>query len=135
MYKTILISILALAFIGGFLFFYKPKPEWEARSDDQANVTVTVTPFVLSIDSKEWKFDIVLNTHSVELDQDMTKISILVDDGGKEYNAVRWEGGEPGGHHREGVLVFNSISPVPEFITLKIMGIALVERNFTWQLQ
>ena len=100
MNKAITIFVLALAFIGGFLVFYKPKPtslpsqenssvsetqqKWETKIDDQASVTVTVTPIILSVESEEWKFDVVMDTHSVELDQDMTKVAILTDDSGKE---------------------------------------------------
>src|SRR3989344_5709725 len=101
MNKAITIFVLALAFIGGFLIFYNPKPassptndnskvvsteqKWESKIDDQASVTVTVTPIILSADSREWKFDVVMDTHSVELAQDMTKVAILTDDSGKEY--------------------------------------------------
>ena len=151
MNKTVTIFILALAFIGGFLVFYKPKPtslpsqenssvsetqqKWEPKIDDQASVTVTVTPTLLSEESREWKFDVVMSTHSVELDQDMTKVAILTDDSGKEYGPVRWEGAPTGGHHREGVLVFSPITPAPNSVELKITGIADTVRTFNWQLK
>lgn len=150
MNKTITILVLALAFIGGFLVFYNPKPasdpvqenssvsetrqKWESRVDDQANVTVTITPSNLLFDSKEWTFDVVLNTHSVELDQDMTKIAVLVDDDGKEYEPLRWDGAPAGGHHREGKLIFASIIPYPEYLKLNIKDIGGVERTFAWDL-
>jgi hypothetical protein len=151
MNKTITILVLALAFIGGFLVFYNPKPtslptqenssasetqqKWESKTDDQASVTVTVTPTLLSEESREWKFDITLSTHSVELDQDMTKVTILIDDSGKEYSPARWEGAPAGGHHREGVLVFSPIKPTPKSVELKITGIADTVRTFNWQLK
>ena len=65
---------------------------WETKTDDQADVTVTVTPRVLSLQSRGWKFDIILNTHSVELDQDMLSVVVLVDDAGTEYKPARFEG-------------------------------------------
>jgi hypothetical protein len=146
--KLITISILALAFIGGFLVFYNPKPssapsqnnpatsgteqKWETKTDEQANVTVVVTPLDLSPRSSQWKFDIGMNTHSVELDQDMTKSVVLVDDQNKEYAPVTWDG-PAGGHHREGVLTFNAITPTPKSINLKISDIGGVIRNFSWQ--
>lgn len=121
--KVVTVSILVFVFIGGFLIFYNPKTvstptqnnpdisdtsqRWESKIDEQASVTVTVTPTMLSEESEEWKFDIVLSTHSVELDQDMTKVAALIDDSGKEYSSVRWESASAGGHHREGVLIFN----------------------------
>lgn len=149
MNKTITIFILALAFIGGFLVFYNPKTvsnptqnnydasstlqKWESKIDEQASVTVTVTPTLLSEESEEWKFDVVMDTHSVELDQDMTKIAILIDEQGKEYKAINWEG-PTGGHHREGIITFNKITPAPKSVELKISDIGGVVRSFTWQL-
>ncbi|MEK7104849.1 MAG: hypothetical protein AAB868_02295 [Patescibacteria group bacterium] len=149
---------ILLVFIGGFLIFYNSKPvpissendsavsdtqqksgvsntqqKWESKIDEQASVTVTVTPSDSLVESKEWKFNVVMDTHSIELDQDMTKISILVDDQGKEYKPINWEG-PVGGHHREGVLIFNQITPTPKSIELKISGIGNVIRNFAWQL-
>ena len=150
MNKAITIFILALAFVGVFLVFYKPKPtslptqenssvpetqqKWESKIDDQASVTVTVTPTLLSEESREWKFDITLSTHSVELDQDMTEIAILTDDSGKEYGPVRWEGAEPGGHHREGILFFVPITPYPQHLKLNIKAVGGVQRLFSWTL-
>jgi len=151
MNKAITIFTLVLAFIGGFLIFYNPKPasspaennsetldtaqKWESKIDEQASVTVTVTPSDLGVESKEWRFDVVLSTHSVELDQDMTKVAILTDDSGKEYNPARWEGAEPGGHHREGVLIFSPITLTPKSVELKITGVADTLRTFNWQLK
>ena len=150
MNKTITIFILALAFIGGFLVFYNPKTvsnptqnnsdapstlqKWESKIDEQASVTVTVTPTLLSEESEEWKFDVVMDTHSVELDQDMTKIAILIDEQGKEYKAINWEG-PTGGHHREGIITFNKITPAPKSVELKISDVGGVVRTFSWQLK
>lgn len=152
--KTLTIITLALAFLGGFLFFYRGGPTkelvpvanqanqqvttkqtWETKTEEQADVTLVVTPLDLSPNSKEWKFDVGMNTHSVELDQDMIKITILVDGQGKEYKPIRWEGAEAGGHHREGVLIFNQITPIPKSVELKISSIGDVVRSFVWQLE
>lgn len=152
--KTLTIFTLALAFLGGFLFFYSgdltkelipianqvseqttTKQNWETKTEEQESVTVVITPIDLLLNSKEWKFDVLMDTHSVELDQDMTKIAVLVDDQGKEYKPIRWEGAEAGGHHREGMLIFNQIVPTPKSVELKISGIGDVVRSFTWQLK
>ena len=150
MNKAITIFVLALAFIGGFLVFYNPKPtslptqenssvsetqqKWETKIDDQASVTVTVTPIILLVESEEWKFDVVMDTHSVELDQDMTEVAILTDDSGKEYSPVRWEGAPAGGHHREGILFFVPITPYPQHLKLNIKDVGGVQRLFSWTL-
>lgn len=148
--KTLIILVLTLAFFGAFLFFYRGilvkqkssiinkenqqnKQTWETKTEEQASVTLVVTPIDLSQNSKEWKFDVGMNTHSVELDQDMGKVTVLVDDQGKEYKPISWEG-PAGGHHREGVLTFNQVTPIPKSIMLKISGIGNVVRTFTWQL-
>lgn len=152
--KTLTTLTLALAFLGGFLFFYRGGPTkelalttnqtseqtaakqtWETKTEEQASVTVVVTPLDLSPNSKEWKFDVGINTHSVELDQDMTKITVLVDDKGKEYKPLRWEGTEAGGHHREGMLIFNQITPSPKSVELKIYEIGGVVRIFKWDVK
>ena len=150
MNKTIIIILSAVAFIGGFLIFYQSRPapqstpansqtdqqknteKWETKNDDQANVNIAITPLDLSPQSAEWKFDVGMNTHSVELDQDMTKSAVLIDDQGKEYKALNWNG-PVGGHHREGVLTFSQITPTPKSVELKIIGIGEVDRTFSWQ--
>lgn len=148
MNKAITIFILALAFIGGFLIFYNPKPNpttsdnspqssnavqtWESKIDEQASVTVTVTPTDISIDAKEWKFNVLMDTHSVELDQDIAGASILIDNPGEEYKPSRWEGAGPGGHHREGTLVFAPIKPYPQHLSLIIKDIGGKDRLFAW---
>ena len=136
MNKIIIVSILATVLIGGFLIFYNPKPEsWESKTDNQAAVSITVTPIDISSQSKEWKFDIVMDTHSVELDQDMIESAVLIDDQDKEYKPISW-GGPSGGHHREGILVFNPIKPTPKYIELKIKNIGGVnERLFKWNIE
>lgn len=151
--KKITIAILSsAALLGGFLIFYQSRSierkapnndqikqqtsaeqNWESKTDVQALVAVTVTPIDISPQSKEWKFDIIMDTHSVELDQDMIKTSVLIDDRGKEYKPLNWKG-QTGGHHREGVLAFNQIIPAPKFIELKIFGAGDVVRSFSWQL-
>ena len=154
MKNKILTTLLAVAFVGGFFALYLSgstkqvalvanqtnqteqqkvtREKWETKTEEQASVTVVVTPLDLSPQSKEWKFDIGMNTHSVELDQNMTKIVVLLDDQGKEYKPLRWEGAEAGGHHREGVLIFNKITPIPKSLRLKIFDVGGVVRIFAW---
>lgn len=110
-----------------------PEQNLESKTGEQAAVTVTVTPVNISSQREEWEFDVLMNTHSVELDQNILKISALVDNQGKEYKPIRWDGAEAGGHHREGVLIFNRISPFPKSVELKISEIGSVVRSFKWQ--
>ena len=153
--KNTIITIVAIAILAiGFVLLYQNRStvretpatsetirqtsnsqQWETKTEEEASVTVVVTPLDLSPQSAEWKFDIGLNTHSVELDQDMTAITVLTDNQGKEYKPVRWDGAPPGGHHREGGLTFISDKPAPRSVTLKIQNVGVPERNFTWPVQ
>ena len=154
--KNTIITIVAIAILAiGFVLLYQNRStvretpaasetirqtsnsqQWETKTEEEASVTVVVTPLDLSPQSAEWKFDIGLNTHSVELDQDMTKIAVLTDNQGKEYKPVAWDGAAPGGHHREGVLVFKAVSPMPRSVELTIKDIGgIPERSFKWDLK
>ncbi len=97
-------------------------------------MTVDVTPTVLDA-GKPLAFDIAMNTHSVDLGDDLTKIAILRDDAGKEYKPTAWDGPDGGGHHRSGTLQFPALSTKPRYVELVIKGLAQVpERVFRWNL-
>ncbi len=152
MKKIILILILLIAvFIGGFVLFYSsrftkqdvPIPSkitqqtntgqnLESKTDDQSAVVITVTPIDISPKLGEWKFDVVISTHSVELDQDLMKVAVILDDQGKEYMPIGWNG-PVGGHHMSGILKFVPITTGLSNLTLKIKDVGGVsERVFTW---
>src|SRR3989344_1313897 len=154
MNKVLPALALLVALTVGFFVFYQNRPaeqktpatpetvreasssqKWETKTEEQAGVTIVVTPLDLAPESSEWKFDVGINTHSVELDQDMTAITVLTDDQGKEYKPVRWDGAPPGGDHREGGVTFISDKPAPRSVTLKIQNVGVPERNFTWPVQ
>lgn len=79
-----------------------------------------------------------MNTHSVDLDQyDLSGLSVLTDDSGKDYAPISWSA-PAGGHHRQGALSF----PIPdslkqgqaEYLKLIVRGVAGVEqRVFEWR--
>ncbi|OHB22853.1 MAG: hypothetical protein A2939_03535 [Parcubacteria group bacterium RIFCSPLOWO2_01_FULL_48_18] len=103
------------------------------KTNDDGGVTVAVTPKNISADAASWDFKISLDTHSVELLEDLTQVSILEDENGKKYEPTAWEGDPPGGHHREGILKFKPISPFPKALELKIEASGKV-RSFKWPL-
>lgn len=125
-----------------FVFFDSPQTQpqnpqikRETKIDGQSSVTVQITPIELPA-TGQWKFNIALDTHSGSLDEDLTTITVLLDDNGNKYQPINWDGASPGGHHREGVLIFNAINPVPEFIELKMQNVGgVVERSFKWNLK
>lgn len=107
----------------------------ESRENNEGPVVITVTPLNLKDNSSTWNFEIVLNTHSGSIDDDLVAVSELVDDQEKLYKPVSWEGDNPGGHHRTGVLKFNPISPKPKSIELKIKNVGgVAERSFKWNI-
>ncbi len=106
----------------------------DTKIDSQVVVTVEVTPLALSSKDSNWTFDVGLNTHSEELNQDMMNIAVLVDDRGKEYKPISWDGVGPGGHHRRGTLTFSKVTPVPKSIELKISNVDVPIRTFVWNI-
>jgi len=68
------------------------------------------------LSDEQWQFEVPLNTHSIGLSQDMLQITELIDSLGNLYKPITWEGDGPGGHHREGVLIFSPFNPVPDSI-------------------
>jgi len=101
------------------------------RRNDAGRVVVDVTPLTLSGDI--WEFGMALNTHSVNLDFDVTKVSVLRCDQGQEYTPTVWEGPGPGGHHRSGVLKFAALDHPTSFVEIVIRNVAGVpERVFHW---
>jgi len=131
--KALLIIISALIVVAA-LTQSPVGGNWESKIDTQGAITVKVTPAELSPEATEWKFDVGLNTHSVELNQDMTKNAVLIDSYGKEYRPLGWEGAPPEGHHREGFLIFKSITPTPKFVELRILNIDAPVRSFVWDI-
>jgi hypothetical protein len=103
----------------------------ETRSDTAGAVTVEVTP--AGGTTATLIFDVTMNTHTVELDYDMTKIATLMDDQGRAYPVKSWNGAA-GGHHREGSLTFEApAGATPKSLQLNLAGIGGVpDRLFQW---
>lgn len=106
----------------------------ETRTDAEGSVTVAVTPAGGTADTLI--FDVSMNTHSVELEYDMTKIATLRDDQDRTYAVKDWNGAA-GGHHREGSLTFEvPAGPAPKWLELNLAGISGVpSRLFKWDVK
>lgn len=108
---------------------------YESKSSRENGVRVDVRPVSLSV-GEPAKFEVRLNTHSVDLSYDMVAISMLTDDTGRNYRPIHWDGPAPGGHHRRGVLEFPTLEGNPKSVALMVRGIAGVpERMFEWDLK
>jgi hypothetical protein len=84
----------------------------------------------------EPRFQIALDTHSVNLDAyELKTIAVLRDDTGKSYGPTSVEN-RGGGHHRETFITFPKLSPGTKRMELVIKDIAGVkERTFVWNLE
>jgi hypothetical protein len=110
--------------------------ELAAQRSSASGVTVAITPQNLAASAKSWDFKVVLDTHSGDLNDDLVKTTTLLDDKGGRHVPVIWEGAGPGGHHRDGMLKFNVISPQPKAIELQIQRPGESKpRSFRWQLK
>lgn len=105
------------------------------QSSDDQGVTVKVTPKSMGLPDKPWEFDIVLDTHSASLSDELTQSATLKTDDGRTFKPVSWLGTPAGGHHREGVLSFDIPAPRPGSIELSIVRPdESTPRIFRWQL-
>jgi hypothetical protein len=101
--------------------------------DNQNAITVEATPLGFNPD-EELMIDIKMDTHSVDLNYKMAAISILEDSKGNTYNALKWDGSPPGGHHRSGTLSFPPVEGSTNYLKLTIPDINGADRVFTWNL-
>jgi hypothetical protein len=107
-----------------------------AQTNREGAVTVKITPRNLAPDAASWEFEIILDTHTQALNQDMSRSAVLIDAAGKSHPAVGWEGDPPGAHHRRGVLRFKPLPGKQAAVELRVTGIGGVEvRKFRWQLE
>ncbi len=108
----------------------------ESKINEEGSVKVKLTPIDVSRNARVWKFNIVLDAHSGELNYDLTKAVLLFDEQGKEYKPISWEGPGPGGHHIEGNLMFNPINPLPKKVEVRILNVGGIDlRSFVWELK
>ena len=129
--QAILMCLLAAA-----AAFPAAAAELATQKSSDRGVTVSVTPQNLGAGAKSWDFKIVLETHSQDLSDDLTKSAVLLDGTGAQLLPVGWDGAAPGGHHREGILQFKPVTPPPVAIELRIIRPGEANpRSFRWQLQ
>lgn len=109
---------------------------YQTQESSEANVTVSVIPRVLFLREKP-VFDVVFETHSVDLNFDVASIASLEDKKRNTLGNPVWDGSPPGGHHRNGILSFSEPLPASTkqvILTLRdIAGIA--RRTFTWEVK
>jgi hypothetical protein len=114
------ITRLITAFVLGIVMATGAAAQLETRTNTSQGVTVKVTPKVLTADAPAWEFAVVLDTHSADLSDDLTKTAALIRPSGERITPLAWEGTAAGGHHREGVIRFKPITPAPGTVELQI---------------
>jgi hypothetical protein len=107
--------------------------------DEQGAVSVAVTPLGLSEDAPTLDFEVLMDTHSVELDMNLATLATLMTDNGRTVTATLWDA-VPGGHHLSGVLSFpgtedgTAVLEGATQLTLTIREVDTAERIFVWSL-
>lgn len=104
------------------------------QTSSQSGVTVKVTP--RSLAGAEWEFEVVFDTHTQDLKDDLPKAAVLVADGGAPASPTGWQGDAPGGHHRKGTLRFKAPAGSAANVELRLSRPAeSAPRVFRWQLR
>jgi len=136
MKRTIhILNTLLIAFAFAAVFPVLAAELGTQKSSDRG-VTVAVTPQNLTRDATSWDFKFVLDTHSADLNDDLAKSTALIDGFGRRHAPIAWDGAAPGGHHREGVLRFQPITPAPPAVELQIQRAGeSAPRVFRWNLK
>jgi hypothetical protein len=108
-----------------------------SRLDTQGAVEIEVIPKEIRLMEGMLDFEVLLNTHSIDLSMDLAQLSILETDTGFSLTAA-WSG-LPGGHHISGVLSFPAESDGAQAladasrIIITIRDIDAPERVFVWE--
>jgi hypothetical protein len=106
-----------------------------ARVSDAGRVVIEVRPLNLDRPEDTLHFQVAMNTHSVELNYDLTRLAVLRTDRGDEVTPLQWDGAQ-GGHHVNGTLYFPTIdlkgAQWAEMVIRDVAGVP--ERTFRWEL-
>jgi hypothetical protein len=134
--KTLLtiVAVLLLNISIGLAVSFPAESSGAVQSVAGGGVTAKVT-FLNPKSVDEPRFQIVLDTHSVNLDgYDFKSLASLRDDAGKAYASTGMEN-KGSGHHRESTVSFAKVSPEAKRLELVIKDVAGVkERIFRWDL-
>jgi len=130
-YPGLLVGLYIIALFG-IGAGHAAEPAGLARTNTGGGVTVKVT-YLNPQETANARFDIALDTHSVNLDAyDLKALSLLRDEVGKDYQPTHVEN-KGSGHHRQITLVFPKPSAETKKLELVIKDVAGVkERVFRW---
>jgi hypothetical protein len=105
------------------------------RTNEGGSVTIKVKPLNLGSGGATLEFDVVMDTHSVELNFDLKQLAVLKTDTGAEVKPSAYQVGS--GHHVESKLSFPADKITgARMLTLILKNVSgVAERTFTWNLQ
>ena len=110
------------------------------RVDQQGAIIVEVTPLNLDTPADTLEFEVVMDTHSIDLGMDLATLATLTTDTGIKVQAVLWDAPR-GGHHVSGKLIFPatkdgaSILADAGRLTLTIINLDASSLVFEWELR
>lgn len=108
-------------------------PVLTVKTNSENGLSVKATPIDFSW-KKPVQIEIKFTTHQGDLNFDLTKNAVLINDKNQQYLPLSWSGGN-GGHHLSGILVFPAISKETKNIKLIINNVYNTkERIFEWNL-
>lgn len=130
------LSIAAMALVIGIGEASAAAPAQAKLSQQVAGGGVSVNATLLKDPGEGTAIKLALETHSVNLDgYSFEAIATLRDGNGKTYPVEAVEKAGGGGHHREAILRFASVSAEAKTIELTVKNVAGVkERIFRWSL-
>lgn len=108
------------------------------RSDVQGAIELLVTPLNFQAPGTELRFEVSLDTHSVDLSIDLAALAVLKTDTGLILPASLWDAPQ-GGHHVAGTLSFTlsveqaNLLQSANQITLEVRDLEVPLRSLVWE--
>ena len=119
------IFVLALWIVAGV---FAASSSTSSASNSSGGVTVKAT-YMTPQPQSELRFEIVIDTHTVDLDgYDLQKLALLRDAGGKTYEPVKVDA-KGSGHHRSAEIYFPRPTGGAQQVDLVIQDIAGVKER------
>lgn len=112
--------IHALVLVGAFGLWSAVLTAQPLKSQTSNRSAVTLKVTLTTIEGDTWEFEMVFDTHTQELNDDLLKNAALFTPDGKQLAPISWEGDPPSGHHRKGKLRFNAVKPQPKVLELRV---------------
>ena len=101
-----------------------------SKTVEAGAVTVKIDP--VRVDAAGAEFQVVFDTHSVNLDFDVARNATLTV-AGASWPGATWSGDGPDGHHREGTIRFGPGGPAQGAAVLNLGGLP-APASATWTL-